>query len=515
MRKKGIAVVLSLAMIVSVVTGCGKEKEEVTTQEIVTEAESQEIVTEAMTEKENEEAKELEIQTAITAYQEFINEHDGEYMQAGLAYLFDSDIPVLFLNKGIEAFNGMFMFIYDNGEVRELGNDGSDSYSGYGHYGTVGLIEKQGIIIVSNINQGYNTSYYSRVDNSGEVSLIHGFYIENYDSLEDNQKYFMDDVEISKEKWESEISKMDSMGNVTYPIVDEKYNLSSIYDKLNGNVSEEVASEQIDDIYPDDLDQYSLREANTFLEKVIFGGTDFDDLQTYFDSLPKHDFENGYPTSFSISSDRAELSCYDIMGCRTDYTIYATNPLEYKDDSGKIIHTAKSRIEMLENDGESLGVYSTFEKMLRNQDVSYKSEKIEGSAYVTFMEVGINLSDSHDVSLEDSDEVFIQKSSDYQTVTTDDLRSYFESITLEDYKKYTSIKREGNIDGLSRDCYSFVIDEIPWDEYTGVEGDAILIVIDIPDYCFDFAPEELEGLGIDFGVSIYSKTDYLSGVEEE
>ena len=231
-------------------------------------------------------SEELEVQTAIAAYQDYIREHDSEYFQAGLAYLFASDIPVLFMNKNTSGIDGMFMFMYDNGEIRELGNYNTDFNYGYGHYGTVGLIERQGIVIVSDVRYGYYTSYYWKLDGSGSSSLIHGFYIENYDSPEGEQKYFMDDVEVSKEEWESETNIIESTGRVTYPFIDEKYNLIGAYNKLKlyDGISKDAAE------YGD-----TIRAKHEKRYKGAMGETDWEgDEEVIFVISPySSEFQNG------------------------------------------------------------------------------------------------------------------------------------------------------------------------------------------------------------------------------
>lgn len=553
MKKKGIAVVLSLAMIVSVVTGCGKGNEKNT---------SQEIVTETMTEEENKEYSFEELtgyDSPLLGYWQgddsacyigYNTSPDNEgfiiwfktkdilsILHPYEGYIYSGDSKSITYSPKNESANVPEVIV----EIKDLNSivisydytHCDDSYSNCPS--TDYNLTKQDMD--KNIIQAFEgewvTEEQSNVDKNLQFDYIDGIIRPN-DKNEDNGIEYnitlYDGEElmfISPDGYYEPENRM-SLDYVSYKIEDDilYYGLGHLGGgggigwSYHRKGNEEVAVKQIDDIYPNDLDQYSLKEGNTFLEKVIFGGTDLNDLQTYFEGLPKHDFENGYPTSYGISTKKAELSGYDILGCRTDYTIYATCPLVYKEDAGNSIHTVNSRIEMLENDGESRGVYSTFEKKLEEQNISYNIEKLEDNACVTFMEVGINLYDSHDVSLEDSDEAFLEKSLDYKTVTNADLRSYFESITLDKYKKYTSIKTSGNIDGWGGEsggdcCYSFVIDEIPWNEYTGIEEDAILIVIDIPDYCFDYAPEDLEGVGIDFVVSVYSKADYLSEVEEE
>ncbi|MBO6115110.1 MAG: hypothetical protein J6P57_08640 [Lachnospiraceae bacterium] len=227
MKMKGIAVVLSLAMIVSVVTGCGKEQKKISSQEIVTEASTQENSSEDSSEDDSLLSDNADW---VDAYINFLEDNKDDLMDwAFMSYVCDSEIPFLFVAKGGEWMNGMYIYIYNNGNLKQVGD------SEYGHYGVVNIYEGLGLICVGDIRQGYNSEYFYNVSPSGEITESDSLYIENYDSPDNNQIYHYNDEVVDYDTWmnkKMEITKGRS-GSVSIP-----YKIDDLIAYLKGEDSD-------------------------------------------------------------------------------------------------------------------------------------------------------------------------------------------------------------------------------------------------------------------------------------
>ena len=128
------------------------------------------------------------------AYIDYLESHKGElFDSAFISYVCEGDVPFLFVAKGGEWKDGMLIYTYDNGELKQVG-DGE-----YGHYGSVNTFAGMGMICVSGIMQGHQWDTFYYVTPSGEVTEGDSFDIEGIDA--DDQIYHYNDEILDYETW--------------------------------------------------------------------------------------------------------------------------------------------------------------------------------------------------------------------------------------------------------------------------------------------------------------------------
>lgn len=188
--KKIFAVLLTIIMIVLYAVGC--EKSDKSTQNS-SQTERFDIVLPT-----NNDLPEWK-----TAYLDFLEDKNGEFVSFALVYIDNDDIPELYMNGCCEA-TGDSVCSFKNGKVIEqlLNRTGGGRY-----------IKNGGHIFNYNGNMGYYLTHVYQLDNNGFNQTFNAYLIEHLGDDKITYEYYVEDKLISKEEYDAAINEAFDIDN--------------------------------------------------------------------------------------------------------------------------------------------------------------------------------------------------------------------------------------------------------------------------------------------------------------
>ncbi|MBQ3150134.1 MAG: hypothetical protein IJB86_02685 [Clostridia bacterium] len=209
--KKVLLLFISVFVFVSCFVGCVQEEKENTVTENITVTVA-EVTEEVSKESHTQEQKNDDWATAYKEYLLDICESDtdfGNFKAANftLRYIDSDDIPELLINDGDFHASGVYIVTFVNGELVEN--------EGVGSWGQISFVEKENRIITGFAGMSTAITDVYRLEKGLLVKTWTGEMSEGAPYLENTEKYSVNGVTVSKEKFESDYKKYADSQNET------------------------------------------------------------------------------------------------------------------------------------------------------------------------------------------------------------------------------------------------------------------------------------------------------------
>ena len=137
------------------------------------------------------------------AYNQYLKNYNGgtygEHFRFELVYFNNDDIPELFVSEENAHFGSVKILTYTNGKVVQI-------YEG-GKYGTLNYIERNSIVVESDLHQGIVTGYVKRIGDDGTAEVLFS-HTDNEGAVPEDSSdvyYKIGDENVSKFVYEMEV----------------------------------------------------------------------------------------------------------------------------------------------------------------------------------------------------------------------------------------------------------------------------------------------------------------------